>query len=373
MGNRRVRATAIGVLGAVALVLAGCTSGPTASVAPLETAVLVAVGEGEAKAVTDEVTAAQGDVVSTDADGLAEVGFPDGSFMRLGPQSAVTITELGSAEAQRTSIALDIGQTWHNVQDLVAEDAVYEVVTPVGVASVRGTVFAVTCVEGPSCTFLVLEGEVDVDGISVTPYQRITLPEQSEPETLPADTVGEWVTSNIDRDAEAEDAVALPDPPVEAASIAGKWEWSGEIVGSTWVDVPDGAVAETATWTLTQNCETTCEVAVASSNDWDTTGPLSSGVLTFDRNELQPCVDLETGELRVPDAYKTDRGYSLVVDSAEWVDGVWTATRISGTTTTTQSVTAEANAGASACQSYNVDGSALEWGYTTEFTLTPAG
>lgn len=290
------KTVSIGAVLAV-LLLTACTNGPAATVAPLETQVLLAAGDGDAREVAEEANAAQGDVVSTDGDGLAELVFPDGSFMRLGPDSEVEVTELGSAEVQRTSIALDIGETWHNVVELVAEDAVYEVVTPVGVASVRGTVFAVICVEGPSCEFIVFDGEIEVDGITLTPYQRVILPDQPEPVIIPVDALPDWATENIERDGEREGAEALPDPPLEAASIAGEWALT---LVTTDTNLLSSSVGESTSgkWILgTAQCDPACVVSVESESGWTVDGELTDGTLTFVRTGNFECVYTETGEL----------------------------------------------------------------------------
>lgn len=363
------RTVSIGAVAAV-LLLSACTSGPAASVAPIETEVLLASGDGEPRTIDDTANAAQGDVVSTDAAGLAELVFPDRSFMRLGPESEVEVTELGAAEVQRTSIGLEIGQTWHNVVELVADDAVYDVVTPVGVASVRGTVFSVICVEGPSCEFIVIEGEIDIEGTTLTPYQRIVLPGAPEPTTVPVDALPEWVISNVDRDAEREGAQPLADPPVAAAAVDGEWQYEYTVTATTATDEPVGQVAN-GTWTLTSDCAETCRTTVVSSNGWERIGARAGAEFTMSIAEEGDCFDLETSEVRFTKGYDYTYQYDVTIQEADWVDGVWTATRATGTIASAHSVKPDAHFGAANCMTYAIDGT-LQWTSATAIDLTRA-
>lgn len=330
--------------------LAGCSGGPAASVDPLETQVQLAAGDSDPRDVEDITNAAQGDLVSTDDAGLAEVVFPDASFMRVGPSSEIVITELGSAEAQRTSIALDIGQTWHNVQELVADEAVYEVVTPVAVASVRGTVFSVVCVEGPSCEFTVFDGEVEIDSddgsFTLTPYQRVVIPSEGGPATVPVDALPGWVTENIERDAEREDAAALANPPVAAAALTGEWDFVATLT-ATESSSPLGSTANRV-WTFAEpDCvDGTCTIAFESdsgiSESMTRTGDSVTGTWEGPPDD---CVNGDTGEVVVPAAYTTTIAYQLLVTAAEVRDGVWTATQLTGEFTDTATINAAGLAG----------------------------
>ncbi|MFE5407238.1 FecR domain-containing protein [Microbacterium sp. NPDC056569] len=323
---------------AVCLAMTGCASAPAATVDPLQTQVQLAAGDADPRDLEEQSGAAQGDVISTDAAGLAEVVFPDSSFMRVGPSSEVEITELGAEEAQRTSISLDIGETWHNVQELVSDEAVYEVVTPVGTASVRGTVFSVVCVEGPSCEFIVFEGELEVEGddgtVTVDPYERVVIPgAQPEPSTIPADALPDWATENIARDGESDDAVALPDPPLEAAALSGD-EWAiliTKLEGDASSDPPGAQVS--VTWTIS---EPECDNAVCTST-WvsssGSTGSLSrSGTVITGERVLDPlpCIDSVTGEVLAEGVAERTISYELTITGAEERDGIWAATQIAG-------------------------------------------
>jgi hypothetical protein len=246
---RRTVATAL--LTASALLLAGCagsgatdTSGPTALASVIDTSVQL-VSAGSTSKLTDSTQVVAGDHVVTDSAGLAEITYADDSLTRVGPGSDLTITELSSADAQRTTVSLDVGVTFHRVQKLIAEDAQFEVKTPVGVAAVHGTAFAVECVEGPACVITVLEGEVDftlTDGTEVPlgVNQSVTVPNEDGGEPVVVDVsakdLSAWVTANA-----TGDGGVLPSAgPVFTKAFA---PCPPEPAGSTRVIVPDAYAA----------------------------------------------------------------------------------------------------------------------------------
>ncbi len=201
------------------------TAGPDASAAgatdALATASRIAAGteanvEGAATdtwgAFEQPVDLLVGHAVRTDATGLAQIDHPDGSLTRLDVDSIMEIVELaGGPDAADVVIRLDVGRTWHRVQDLGA-DGRFEVETSVATAAVRGTAFVVQCLAEGACVFTVVEGQVEVTagGASVTlgPFQRV--------EVAPDGTIGEvedlaaadvladpWIAANLDRDEDA--------------------------------------------------------------------------------------------------------------------------------------------------------------------------
>lgn len=301
------------VLLAMGLILSGCSSGPVARVGAVKTTVMLASGaDADPHKVGAKVEAKQGDVISTDKSGIAEVLFPDTSFLRLGPSSAATITELGSAQVQRTSIGLDVGKTWHNMQKLVADDAVYHVVTPVGIASARGTVFSVVCAAGPSCEFIVLDGEIEIGGVTLRPYQRMVLPRDSAPTIVPVDALPAWVVANLARDAKRAGAGALSNPPLEAAAIAGDWAVTF-VTAQTNSTLESVGTSEPGRWTFgSPQCDSDCAVDVTSDNGWSASAALSAGVIRFSRSGTVHCLYDETGE-EAPETVSWHYDYELTL------------------------------------------------------------
>ncbi len=280
----------------------------------------LASASGDPTEVEKTDSAHMGDVVATDSAGRAQLDYPDGSLTRLGPDTTLTVDVLDSAEAQRTALSLDVGQSWHRVQKLVAEKAQYEVSTPVGVAAVKGTAFEVDCTAEPACTITVIEGVVEftaTDGsvFEVDPYQRLVVPnpDGGDPVVTVAPVAvvqaDDWISGNIDADEITEEI------PVEAESLAGEWALT-----YTYTSV-SGFLAEheasgQGTWTFGEaTCSPVCSFPV--DTGWGTgfivkltdagfsgaTGPLKT-----------TCLNTDTGQ-QVDDAY--DYSIDIAADSAD--------------------------------------------------------
>jgi uncharacterized cupin superfamily protein len=102
-----------------------------------------------------------GDRIRTDGTGHAELDWPDGSLTRLGPATTLTVSPLARPDKNQVVVRLDVGQTWHRVERVTGSGG-YQVDTPVGNATVRGTRFAITCTSEPACTYQVVDGTVAV-------------------------------------------------------------------------------------------------------------------------------------------------------------------------------------------------------------------
>jgi hypothetical protein len=171
---------------------------------------------------------AQGDRVQTDASGLAEVAYFDGSWQRVENQTTLTLTELVDIEdGQVVRTGLDQGRAWQRVQKLTGDGDSFEVDTPVAVGSVRGTEFAIDCSPAPvACTFSVVEGVVALalsSGSSVTlnAGDRLSVQQDTppgEPEHVGVDQLRQdpWIAKNL-----ALDAAGPPAPPGGASGGTG--------------------------------------------------------------------------------------------------------------------------------------------------------
>jgi len=98
-----------------------------------------------------------GDSVRTGKDSRAELGFGDGTTVRLGENSRFYIE---SADSSRI-FKLSWGRFFAKVSKLTAKST-FQVETPTAVAGVRGTVFRVDIAEDSSSTVAVEEGEVEI-------------------------------------------------------------------------------------------------------------------------------------------------------------------------------------------------------------------
>ena len=220
------------------------TATPTASssatapaavvVAALGATVIAGASASAMTAIATQRPAAVGDTVGTDAHGLGEFRFSDGSLERLGKSTTVVLTELTPAGVQRTRTALTLGDTWHSVQKLTVPGAAYEVATPVGVAAVRGTRFAVSCTP-KKCIITVLEGTVQFTptggaAIAVAPFQRLQVPGDKAARTVTGGelTADPWITDNLKRDNATTVVAGAPNP-----AFSGRYQLATKILTST--------------------------------------------------------------------------------------------------------------------------------------------
>lgn len=88
-----------------------------------------------------------GSVVKTGDSSRAELTFPDGSVVRIGPKSELKI-EGASFDKKTKAVGVQAeltgGEAWAKVAQLVGKDAQFQMKTQNAVAGVRGTVFRVS-------------------------------------------------------------------------------------------------------------------------------------------------------------------------------------------------------------------------------------
>lgn len=110
----------------------------------------------------------QDDIIETGKDGKGTILFKNGSVLRLGPSSNITITKLVyDADKGKSEMGYELayGSIMNIVGSIFGDDeSSYEVTTPTGVAGVRGTIFIID-VTKPSAgraktTTVGIEGQV---------------------------------------------------------------------------------------------------------------------------------------------------------------------------------------------------------------------
>ena len=111
-----------------------------------------------------------GDVIKTDSRGYAEVLMPDGTLIRVSPNSEFSIKK----EKKKRSIFLNGGRLWSSIKKLIAKEEM-QFETPSLVASIRGTVIQMDK-NYVGCE----EGEVDVknrngESIRIKANEEVTL------------------------------------------------------------------------------------------------------------------------------------------------------------------------------------------------------
>ena len=86
----------------------------------------------------------EGSTVITHEQAFAAIRFPDGSLLRMGEKTRVTLGKVEQHEpaAKRsTSVKLAVGRVWARVMDLFGKESRFDVTTDNAVAGVRGTAF----------------------------------------------------------------------------------------------------------------------------------------------------------------------------------------------------------------------------------------
>ncbi|MBK6684659.1 MAG: FecR domain-containing protein [Deltaproteobacteria bacterium] len=131
-----------------------------------------AVGEAETGPPSDGAWRAlkigqnlqEGDAVRTGEKGKLELKLADGSRLRLGPGSTITLnaSHLGEGGSRQVSVSLWVGRLWAKVAKKVGGDSSFEVETHNAVAGVRGTSFAVLAQADLSSMVKVYTGTVGV-------------------------------------------------------------------------------------------------------------------------------------------------------------------------------------------------------------------
>lgn len=122
-----------------------------------------------------------GDSVSTGTAGHGSIDFPDGSYMRLSPETTVQISGVQlqkNGNVAAISVAQKVGRTLTNVQHL-ANGASFKVDGHSVSAQVRGTQFEVLVNSNGTNVIKVFAGTVKVSGggrtVNVGPGQQITV------------------------------------------------------------------------------------------------------------------------------------------------------------------------------------------------------
>lgn len=109
-----------------------------------------------------------GGVLKTGENARAELTFPDGSVVRIGPSSELKLgTDVafdGKTKQVKVEAELVGGSAWAKVATLVGKDAQFKVKTQNAVAGVRGTVFRVNVDKDEATVVKVYNGSVAVGG-----------------------------------------------------------------------------------------------------------------------------------------------------------------------------------------------------------------
>jgi hypothetical protein len=143
---------------------------PAFAAAPIKVSLLTGKAEvksspeGKGVALAVGKTVSEGDTIETKEKSLLELALPDGSKLRLGASTKVTLTEahFGANKERNVSVSTWVGRVWAKVAKAVGGSDTFEVETRNAVAGVRGTSFAVHAAADLSAVVRVYAGTVGV-------------------------------------------------------------------------------------------------------------------------------------------------------------------------------------------------------------------
>ena len=196
-------ATALASVVAVSGLLYLATSGPPPAFAGFEATASFTLfsGSAEARQHGGDFVAArtgavlrEGDIARTGAASSAALTFFDGSTATLGPETEVAIVRLRGTLTGGIVVVLrqEHGDTWHAIASHLGDEARYEVITPEGSASAKGTAFRVKRLAAETWV-LTTEGIVAASGSDVAAGMQALLQQGRASPPAPQD-LGSTVT-----------------------------------------------------------------------------------------------------------------------------------------------------------------------------------
>lgn len=120
-------------------------------------------GHKEFVPLADRPRVAAGDIIRTNERGLVDLRYLDGTRMRIGPNSHVTVLKSQynlATKADTQLYKLDLGRIWIRILKVLSQKSKFEVITPTATAGVRGTIFSVEVTPEGKTIVSVQEGKV---------------------------------------------------------------------------------------------------------------------------------------------------------------------------------------------------------------------
>ncbi|MEX0686418.1 MAG: FecR family protein [Balneolales bacterium] len=152
------------------------------------------------------------DTLRTGKDGHAVVQFMDNSIARLKPYTELVITgNIKSANSTSARMAVEAGEIFLNV---TGQQSDYAVITPTGVAAVKGTSFITKVEADGSTSFTGLSGMIEVtatnsgDVVNITRRDRAHIDQDGN--TISVTQISEEELDNMEKDNEEIDDVTTP-------------------------------------------------------------------------------------------------------------------------------------------------------------------
>ena len=208
----------------IGVVQPGCGSTtPTTAVTVLSTTegtvYVMKGGTGDWVEVQAGMSLEPGDIIKTDDESGAEITFFDGTIVELEAGTEIELVLLGySADTDSTTIKLGqtIGSIIFRVTKIIDAGSSYDVETPTGEASVRGSVMRVDVAEDGTTLITNLGGDIwaIAQGVELQipeGRQCIIRPEQP-PELVPEAEEVTFADANLE--AAVREAISIPEGPI---------------------------------------------------------------------------------------------------------------------------------------------------------------
>lgn len=254
-----VAGAALGLLIAVLVITRG--GGGSLPIRPVTAKVLSTTVQakpsagGTVRTLSDGDTVKENAVIETDAAGMGEFQYADGSVFRVGPSSEYSLTK-ARTNGSRREIASRVvsGKSWQHVAKKSGSSK-YEVSVLGATGQVKGTSFAVECSVENDCTYTLVKGKLhlkdavghtadmnDGDQVEVK-FGRLEPPSHLSDAELGADP---WIAQNITLDGgtapptSEETTTSLEDTTTTAGG-----DTTTTLLGATTVPVQPGVTTGT--------------------------------------------------------------------------------------------------------------------------------
>jgi hypothetical protein len=307
-----------------------------------------------------------GDTIQTDAAGLAEIKFKDGSVTRLDHDTIFTLDKLNNTTGKRqVEGTVSAGQTWNRVQKLSENESFQQkgngaTATTVGTAFVTkcslpsGTAFTVVKTKkqlkrlqkSSKCDFTLVDGKLRLTSlgktVDVNRGQSASVDaagNAGNASTVPPDIFysDQWIITNLALDDAAHIAEVTGTPNAEdlkhAIITGASWTVTLTVTSTTgFRDLANGSV-KTRTYTFSGGAGGV--TLTAQTANGSVTIPLAYADGVYSGNAdlgLQNC-DLDNGTVAVVNGIHNTQTVSINVTNAVPSKGLWSASGLGGTVT----------------------------------------
>jgi hypothetical protein len=308
-----------------------------------------------------------GDTVQTDASGLAEIKFKDGSLTRLDHDTVFTLDKLVNTTGKRqVEGTVSAGQTWNRVQKL-SETESFQQKGNGATAAVIGTAFVTKCSlpsgtaftvvktkkqlkrlqKASKCDFTLVDGRLTLSSlgksVGMGRGQSTSVDaagNAGDAITVPPDLFysNAWIVTNLTLDNQAglSDVRGVPTAEdLNFARIDGAWTVTLTVTGTTgFRDLADGST-KTRTYTFASGPGGSTLTRETANGTRTIPLTFSNGVYSGNDPDLgvQNC-ELDNGTVSVPNGIRNTGTVSVRATNAV-PDGWWRATGLEGTVTET--------------------------------------